>query len=335
MTKATIPEWLLTKQEPFLHTEQQQEQAKTSGANSNRVSSSHTGASGGCACFRGRLGRRGFVEKTIESIARVLQEEFFAGQIAGNPGLLQSIDPRAKVLTTLLLIVAASMIHHPLTLIVMNLLVLFLAKVSRVPVKIFFKRVWLVVPLFTGIIVLPSIFNIVSPGDPLLTLFKSDHQVLTITRQGVHGALVLILRVGASVSLALILTLTTRWNILLKALNMIFVPQIFISVLEMTYRYIYLLLQTAGEIFVARQSRTVGRASAKEQRRFIGGAMGTLWGKAYNVSEEVHAAMVSRGYTGEPKTLVTFKTRTIDWLWAAFIVLVSLFFLGGDRIVAG
>ncbi|MDF9408552.1 cobalt ECF transporter T component CbiQ [Pelotomaculum isophthalicicum JI] len=320
MEKTTIPGWLLEKQEPF------------------------NGDSGGCACLRGKPGRRGFVEKTIESIAQVLRDEFFAGQIAGNHGLLQSIDPRVKALTTLLLIIAASLIRHPLTLIVMNLWVLLLAKVSRVPVKIFFKRVWLVVPLFTGIIVLPSIFNIVSPGDPLLTLFKSNHQIhigswtlpntLTITRQGVHGALALILRVGASVSLALILTLTTRWNILLKALNMIFVPQIFISVLEMTYRYIYLLLQTAGEIFVARQSRTVGRASTKEQRRFIGGAMGTLWGKAYNVSEEVHAAMVSRGYTGKPKTLVAFKTRAMDWLWAAFIVLVSLFFLGGDRIVA-
>lgn len=327
MEKTTIPGWLLEKQEPFLHTEH-----------------IHTSDSSGRISLRGKSSSRGFVEKTIESIAQVLREEIFAGQIARNPGLLQSIDPRVKVLTTLLLIVAASFIHHPLILLFLNLWILWLAKISRIPAKIFIKRVWLVVPLFTGIIALPSIFNIVSPGDPLLTLFKSNHQIhiglwtlpdtLTITRQGMYGALVLILRVGASVSLAFILTLTTRWNVLLKALNMIFVPQIFISVLEMTYRYIYLLLQTAGEIFVARLSRTVGRASTKEQRRFIGGAMGTLWGKAYNVSEEVHAAMVSRGYTGRPKTLVTFKTKVIDWLWAVFIILASLFFLGGDRIVA-
>lgn len=157
---------------------------------------------------------------------------------------------------------------------------------------------------------------------------------LTITRQGAYGALILILRVGASVSLTAILTLTTRWNVLLKALNMIFVPQIFITVLEMSYRYIYLFLQTAGDIFVARQSRTVGCTSAKEQRRFVTGAMGSLWGKAYAMSEEVHAAMISRGYTGLPKTLVTFKTKVLDWMWAVFIVFVSLFFLGGDRLIA-
>ncbi len=316
MENLKIPEWLLERQEPFPHKKQPQQHNKI---------------------------RRGFVEKTIDSMANVLREEFFAGQLARRPGLLQGIDPRVKVLTTLLLIIVANFIHQPLMLLALNLWIIWLAKVSRIPVQSFLKRVWLVVPLFTGIIVLPSIFNIVNPGDPLLTLFHFGHQyhigfwtfpaTLAITRQGAYGALVLILRVGASVSLAILLTLTTQWNVLLKALNMVFVPQIFVTVLEMTYRYIYLFLQTASEIFVARQSRTVGRTSTKEQRRFVSGAMGALWNKAYTTSEEVYAAMVSRGYTGQPKTIVAFKTKILDWLWAAFIVFVSLLVLGGDRLL--
>ncbi|MCL4439275.1 MAG: cobalt ECF transporter T component CbiQ [Firmicutes bacterium] len=368
MENIKIPEWLLEKQEPFPGKQRQEQQAATGsmsgdsstvapavggyahyGAETGNVSGTavqpvSAGDSGGCTCVRGRLSRRGFVEKTIEAMANVLREEFFAGQIAGKPGLLQGIDPRVKVLTTLLLIVVASLIHHALVLLVLNLWIIWVAKVSRIPLQAFLKRVWLVVPLFTGIIILPSVFNIVYPGDPLLTLFNFGHQLhigfwtfpdtLAITSQGAYGALVLIFRVGASVSLAVILTLTTRWNVLLKTLNMIFVPQIFVTVLEMTYRYTYLFLQPASDIFVAWQSRTVGRTSTKEQRRFVSGAMGALWGKAYTMSEEVHAAMVSRGYTGRPKTLVTFKTKVLDWMWAAFIVFVSLFFLGGDRLIA-
>lgn len=316
MKKTTIPDWLLEKQEPFQQSTKRQ-----------------------------KIKRRGFVEKTVEAITRLLQEEFLAGQIAAKPGLLQGIDPRVKVLTALLLIVTANFIHHPSVLILLNLWILWLAKVSLIPVKVFMKRVWLIVPLFTGIIIFPSIFNFISPGDPLLILFQSDHPIhigpwtwpstLAVTRQGVHGALVLILRAGASVSLAFVLTLTTRWNTLLKALHVIFVPTVFIAVLEMTYRYIYLFLQIAGEIFTARRSRNLGRTSAKEQRHFVAGAMGTLWGKAYIMGEEVHSAMLARGYTGKPQTLLVFKTKTLDWLWAFFIVLVSLFFLGGDRIIAG
>ncbi|WP_161485990.1 cobalt ECF transporter T component CbiQ [Desulfotomaculum copahuensis] len=301
------------------------------------------GEAGGCNCLRGKLSRAGFVEKTIDEMARVMREEFFAGQIAARPGLLQGIDPRVKVLTTLFLIIVAGLMHHPAALIVFNLWIIWLALVSRVPLRSFLKRVWLVVPLFTGIIVLPSIFNLVRPGDPLLTLFHFGRQfhlgpwvmpeTFAITRQGALGALVLVIRVGASVSLAVLLTLTTRWPVLLKTLNIIFVPQIFITVLEMTYRYIYLFLQTASDMFVARKSRTVGRTSSKEQRRFVSGAMGALWNKAYAVSEEVHAAMVSRGYTGRPRALAVFQMRMLDWLWAGFMIAAGVFFLGGDRIL--
>jgi len=363
MGNLQIPQWLLEKQEPFPHKGPSQHNINVDdsgfsegvcevdsghcSANEGSVSivasqSSCTIDSGGCNCFRGKLSRRGFIEKTIDAMANVLREEFFAEQQAKRQGLLQSIDPRVKVLTTLLLIVVASLVHHSATLLAFNLWVVWLAKVSHISLRTFIKRVWLVVPLFTGIIVLPSIFNIVYPGDPLLTLFHFGHQhhlgpwtipeTLSITYQGTWGALLLILRVGASVSLAVLLTLTTRWQVLLKALNMVFVPQIFVSVLEMTYRYIYLFLQTASDMFVARQSRTVGRTSTKEQRRFVSGAMGALWNKAYVISEEVHAAMVSRGYTGEPKALVSFQIKAMDWIWTAFMAMVALFFLGGDRL---
>jgi len=357
MDKLQVPIWLLEKQETFLHNKHQPKMKSSqvdfdASRKLNCPEQDHAGVSvnqqygicnaGGYKCFSCKINRRGFVEKTVEAIADVMREAFFAEQLAGQPGLLQSIDARIKVITTLLLIIVAGLTHHAVTLITFNVWILWLTKVSHIPLKMFIKRIWLVVPLFTGIIVLPSIFNIVNPGDPLLALFHTGHsyhlgpwtipETVTITYQGVAGALVLVLRVGASVSLAVLLTLTTRWHVLLKALNMVFVPQVFISVLEMTYRYIYLFLQTASDMFVARQSRTVGRTSTKEQRHFVSGAMGALWNKAFSMSEEVHAAMVSRGYNGIPRAYVSFKASGMDWMWMGFMVFVSLIFLGGDRL---
>ena len=37
--------------------------------------------------------------------------------------------------------------------------------------RVFAKRVWIVVPLFTGVVVFPGLFNVVRPGTPLLVLF--------------------------------------------------------------------------------------------------------------------------------------------------------------------
>jgi cobalt/nickel transport system permease protein len=200
-----------------------------------------------------------------------------------------------------------------------------------------------VVPLFTGIVVLPVLFNVVRPGTPLVVLFHLPHplhlgflkipEAVAITQQGTVAAVLLVLRVGASVSLAVLLTLTTRWQALLKALRVLRIPVVFLTVLEMTYRYIFLLLQTSSEMFMARQSRMVGRASNREERGFVTSAMGQLWARTHATSEEVHNAMLSRGYTGEPRTLLSLQMKPSDWLWCLFALTVAILLVGGDRVL--
>jgi cobalt/nickel transport system permease protein len=282
------------------------------------------------------------VEKTLHDIAEALQNEVFSEALAREPGLLQGLDPRIKLVTILILIGATGLFHHIFSLFLFNLWLFWLALTSRVPLKVFLKRVWIVVPLFTGIVVFPVLFNVVRPGTPLLVLFHLSRplalgpwiipQDVAVTRQGVAAAVLLMLRVGASVSLAVLLTLTTPWNALLKALSVFRIPSVFVSVLEMTYRYIFLLLHTSSEMFMARRSRLVGRAGSREQRRFVTSAMGNLWGKTRATSEEVHSAMVARGYTGVPRSLLRFRMKRSDWLWAVFALMVAVMFIGGDRV---
>ena len=292
---------------------------------------------------RSQKGRRGFLEKTIDGFFQVMMDDFFAERIAGSRGLLQGLHPGVKVVTTFILIGVAVSLRSWQVLLLLNLWILFLVHMSNIPLTMFLKRVWLVVPLFTGIIILPSLFNVVRPGEPLLVLlhFSGQHHlgpwvlpgVLAITKQGLQGGVVLILRVGACVSLSVLLTLTTRWPSLLKGFSMIRIPSLFTKILEMTYRYIYVLLQSASDMFLARKSRTVGRTSTKEQQRFVSSAMGALWTRAFALSEDVHSAMIARGYNGIPRSLVSFKMRGLDWLWSGFIILVSTILLWGDWLV--
>jgi cobalt/nickel transport system permease protein len=238
------------------------------------------------------------------------------------PGLLQRRDPRIKLLGMLMLLVVASWSHRVEVILGLYIFLLGTALLSKVPVNLFVKRVWVTVPVFTGLVVLPSIFNIVTPGDPLLAIAPLGSarvgpfalpEVLTITRQGLLGAVTLVARVGVSVSAMLLLTLTTRWSDLLKALRSLLVPRVFIVVLAMTYRYIFLLLSLAEEMFTARRSRQVGRKpTTREGQQFVASAAATLLGKSYALSQEVYSAMVSRGFRGRVETIHTFSLSPGD-----------------------
>jgi cobalt ECF transporter T component CbiQ len=166
-------------------------------------------------------------------------------------------------------------------------------------------------------IILPALF--ITPGPALA------HQPLglTITQTGLTSALFLLLRVSTSVSLTLLLVLTTSWNVVLSALSVLKVPDVFILILGMTYRYIYLLLHIANDMFLSRKSRTVGRLNGSEDRRMIAAISGTLLSKSLNMSSEVYLAMQSRGFRGTIVPLKPFRMQIRDWVWLGIFLLIT------------
>lgn len=262
--------------------------------------------------------RNGFIERTLSDISHTFEQSLFAEEIARRPGLLQSIDPRVKVLSLLALLIAVGLSRNLPVIVGLYSVALILARLSFVPMGFFVKRVWLFMPFFTGIIALPALF--ITPGPALAQLPFG----LVITRTGAQTALFLLMRVSTSVSLGILLILTTPWNTVLKALGILRVPDVFVLILGMTYRYIYLLLHTANDMFLSRQSRVVGRLSGAEERRIIAASAGALLSKSLHLSGEVYLAMQSRGFRGYPRTMDTFKMRWSDWAASGIVTLISV-----------
>jgi cobalt/nickel transport system permease protein len=263
-------------------------------------------------------------ERTLANIGQTLEQSIFAEDVSRRTGLLQSLDPRVKLIAILALLIAVSLSRRLDVLAAAYGLALLLAWASAVPMGFFVKRVWLFLPFFTGVIALPAFF--MTPGPPLVHLPLG----LIITRTGALTALFLLLRVSSSVSFGILLVLTTPWNTVLKALSVLRVPDPFILILGMTYRYIYLLLHTLNDMLLSRKSRVVGRLSGAEERRLMAASAGTLLGKSLHLSSEVYLAMQSRGFTGSPRTMDTFHLKTADWAWGAALLLaaVGLIWLG-------
>jgi cobalt/nickel transport system permease protein len=286
-------------------------------------------------------GRAGFVERTINNAAKFLGDTILSDTTAKRSGLLQAIDPRIKLITILVIIVSVSLMRSPLTIWSIYCLTLLLAVGSSVSLLFFIKRVWLFIPLFSAFIVIPALFNVVTPGEPLWTVFHLARsydfgpyhipEAISVTRQGVLTAVTFIGRVSASVSLAVLLTLTTQWNDLLQSLSVLRVPRLFILILGMAYRYIILLVQTVHDIHVARKSRTLHYGSVGTEQRWVASRMGYLFKKTYLMSQDVHSAMLSRGFSGEIRTLTVFKTRAYDYAWCVFVALICSFSLVIDR----
>ena len=260
--------------------------------------------------------RSRFIERTLGDISHTLEQSLFAEEIARRPGLLQSLDPRVKVLSLIALLIAVGLSRNLLVIVGLYLVTLILARLSLVPMGFFVKRVWLFMPFFTGIIALPALF--ITPGPPLVQLPLG----LVITRTGAQAALFLLMRVSTSVSLGILLILTTPWNTVLKALGVLRMPDVFVLILGMTYRYIYLFLHTADDMFLSRKSRVVGRLSGAEERRMIAASAGTLLSKSLHLSSEVYLAMQSRGFRDFPRTIDTFKMRRSDWLAIGGVILI-------------
>lgn len=270
---------------------------------------------------------RGLIEKTLAGITDTLEQTLFAEEIARQEGLLQSLDPRANLAGALAILLAISLSHNLFVILALYAVTLPVAAASHVPMGFYLKRVWVFMPFFTGIVALPALFSPFTPGQPLITLLDlaSPRVYLAITLPGVITAAFLLLRVGASVSVGVLLILTTRWAVLLKALRLLKVPQAFVLILGMTYRYIYVLLHAANNMFLARQSRLVGRMSGAEERGWLGASMGTLVSRSYALSDEVYLAMLSRGFRGEAQVMSTLKWRTRDALWLAAFITVAVF----------
>jgi len=267
----------------------------------------------------------GFLERTTASFVDAMEHAFYAEQTARADGLLQRLDARVKLVGILALIVSAAAVHRLAVIGGLFAVAVALAALSRVSFNVLMKRVWITVLLFTGVIAFPAPF--ITPGQVVTHVPWFGW---TVTSQGLASAGYLVLRVETAATLCVLLVLTTPWNHVLKALRVLRVPAVLVTILGMTYRYLFLVLQSAHDMFESRRSRMVGELTGSERRRVAASSAGVLMSKTFDLSSEVYLAMQSRGYRGDVTVLDEFQVRRFDWFMLAGFALVcaAAFWLG-------
>lgn len=287
------------------------------------------------------MARTSFLDKTLLAVARVGEQDLFSERYARRHGLLQALDARAKLATFAVLLVLISITRTAPALWLFLGMSLLMALASSVPLSFFAKRVLFFVPLFSALIVLPALFNVITPGEPLWVLLRRPESCswgpytlprdIAVTRQGLAGAVVFVSRVTASVSCAVLLTLTTRWTDIFAGLRALFVPRVFVMTLAMTYRYIFVLLRLIQDMYRARKSRTIQAGTAASERGWIASRIGFLFRTSAEMSRDIHLAMVSRGYHGEVLVLDRFRAGAADLVWVLSVLCAGSLILAWER----
>ncbi|OYV11832.1 MAG: cobalt/nickel transport system permease protein [Methanosaeta sp. NSM2] len=132
------------------------------------------------------------------------------------------------------------------------------------------------------------------------------------------------MRVATCVSAVVLLFLTTPQQILFKSLRTVGVPKIYVLTLQMTYRYIFLLMEQVREMYIAKKARTIKSRGLIDDQKWVGGRIGYTLIRSLSMSEKVHMAMLSRGFSGEVHIMQEFKMSQRDYLAGAAAISISL-----------
>ena len=121
-----------------------------------------------------------------------------------------------------------------------------------------------------------------------------------------------------------LLSHTTKWSEISKSLKLLFIPDIFIWIMDLTIKYIVLLGEHSIDLLYALKLRSIGITPNKYNS--ITGIIGNLFVESYKMSEEMFHAMECRGFVGEYTTKANLKLNKIDYVYfITNILLVSLF----------
>jgi|YelNatPaOPRAMG01_1025707.scaffolds.fasta_scaffold00584_28 cobalt/nickel transport system permease protein len=247
-----------------------------------------------------------YIDKTLRDINRILRDSLIFEEKKNS--FLSKLDERIKILSLFIILITISFINKLETLIFLYFLSILIGYKNKIKIRELLRRTWIFIPLFTLFIAIPSIFL-----------------------QNLYTALRLVLRTAVSISYVQILILTTSWTRIFLGLRGIKFPPFLISILSLTYRYIFLLLEIAENLFLAKKSRTI-EFKRKREQIFIGNSIGIMLIKTHNLSYEVYQGMISRGFSDESFFYRNIKINIYDILFLLLTILFSVSIIFMERL---
>ena len=164
---------------------------------------------------------------------------------------------------------------------------------------------------------------------PVLITFVKDESIIIlierfnigITYQSLSASVNLFFRALSAVSITYFLALSTPMVSFFESIYKLKLPKLFISLMELIYRYIFILIDEAEAMYKAQKLR-LGYRNFKSSLYCISELAAMLFIRAYKRADFSYQALLSRGYDGEITTISQEYEK-------AYIFYVLIFFIAG------
>jgi cobalt/nickel transport system permease protein len=250
-----------------------------------------------------------------------------------QPSFLHRLDPRVKLLAAFGYILVVSLTPEGTwwAFAFFFLLLLLATFLTRLGIFFTIRRSFIVLPFVLAALAVPF----TSPGQ---VIWRIPGLNWGVSEPGLIRFLSILARSWLAVQAAILLTAVTQFQDLLWALGSLRFPRVLVSTIGFMYRYLFVLADEATRMMRARASRSARvpgsrRRSLLWQGRTAGAMVGSLFLRAIERSERVYAAMLSRGYDGQMRSLTHFHMRAKDWISLVTVGLLLIVPLSVDWMV--
>ncbi len=238
----------------------------------------------------------------------------------------RTINPRDKMIftfATMLLCIFSSQTLPPL---IVFLSMIFLTTVQAgVPIKNYLK----IFSVPAGFILIGAItvsLSVTTNTSNLLWFISVGSYYFGITQGGLSQAVLLLARSAGAASCLFFLALTTPLDDITCQLERWKVPYLFIEMMTLIYRFIFVFWKQATTIHIAQAAR-LGHVDLKTSLRSLGYLISSLFINTIDSSHSLYNALVARGYSVSLRVLEDEHQPTPLRIKAGFICF-DLFLLG-------
>ena len=251
------------------------------------------------------------------------------GQYFPGKSSIHSLDPRTKLILTVLYIIGVFVANNPLGFLILTAVTLSLVLMSEISFKVLWKSIKpiLIILLVTASI---NIFMTVGDGEPLIDLGFARIYTEGIVKAFFMAYRVVVVIIGTSILLTYTTTpisLTDGIESLLSPLKKINVPvHAFAMMMSIALRFIPTLVEETEKIMNAQKSRGAdfSNGSLVQRAKALIPILIPLFASSFKRAEELATAMECRCYRGDSNRtkLIKLELKRRDYLWLSCSVIL-------------
>lgn len=250
--------------------------------------------------------------------------EIFSDIFACRENVFTRMDPRVKLVTAIALILSVVFsvkVFFPFTVLIFCLTAMVAV---GMPIRLVILR--LAGPM--GIVAVLVILQAFLSGSTPLFTMSFLHWKLVATEEGLRRGILLGSRVLGAVSVMLLLSSVTPAYKIFNALLWFKVPEGWVEIALLVYRYTFSLLDQTSDVISA-QSTRLGYSSMKKSLHSMGVLTGTVITRSMDQAMRTYEAMTLRGYQGAMRfgPLPALKSADVKGLAIAIPLILTVFVL--------